>query len=50
MKRLFKIEGKVHEQRGDATLDEVLPHALTEAYWTRVKHVPAEAGERTTSL
>lgn len=33
MKRLFKIEGKVPEERGNATLDEVLPKALNEAFW-----------------
>ncbi len=33
MKKLFKIEGKVPEVRGNATLDDVLPKALNEAFW-----------------
>ena len=33
MKRIYKIEGKVPEARGTATLDDVLPKALNEAFW-----------------
>ncbi len=33
MKKIFKVAGKVPETRGQSTLDEVLPKALSEAFW-----------------
>ena len=34
MKRIFKIEGKIKDAEPNRTLEEVLPRALNEAYWT----------------
>jgi hypothetical protein len=34
MKRVFKIEGKVKDAEPNKTLEEVLPRALSEAFWT----------------
>lgn len=33
MKRIYKIEGKVKDPEPQKTLDEVLPKALSEAFW-----------------
>lgn len=33
MKRLYKIEGKIKDPEPQKTLEEVLPRALSEAYW-----------------
>lgn len=33
MKKIYKIEGKVQEIRGNVSLDEVLPKALKEPFW-----------------
>jgi len=33
MRRLYKIEGKVKDPEPQKTLEEVMPRALTEAFW-----------------
>lgn len=33
MRRIYKIEGKVKDPEPNRTLDQVLPKALSEAYW-----------------
>lgn len=43
MKKIFKVAGKVFEVRGQATLDEVLPKALSEAFWDHGSTATAEA-------
>lgn len=42
MKKIFKVAGKVFEIRGQASLDEILPKALNEAFWD---HTPAAGAE-----
>lgn len=34
MKRVFKVEGKIKDPEPNRTLEEVLPKALNEAFWT----------------
>lgn len=34
MKRIYKVEGKIKDPEPNKTLDEVLPKALNEAFWT----------------
>jgi hypothetical protein len=34
MKKIYKLEGKIKEAEPNKTLEEVLPKALTQAYWT----------------
>ncbi len=34
MKRIYKIEGKIKDPEPNKTLEEVLPKALNEAFWT----------------
>ncbi len=34
MKRIYKIEGKIKDAEPNKTLEEVLPKALAEAFWT----------------
>lgn len=34
MKRIYKIEGKVKDPEPNKTLEEVLPKALSEAFWS----------------
>ncbi len=34
MKRIFKVEGKIKDPEPNRTLEEVLPKALNEAFWT----------------
>lgn len=34
MKRIFKVEGKIKDPEPNKTLEEVLPKALNEAFWT----------------
>jgi hypothetical protein len=34
MKRVFKVEGKIKDPELNKTLEEVLPKALNEAFWT----------------
>ncbi len=34
MKRIFKVEGKIKDAEPNKTLEEVLPRALNEAFWT----------------
>ncbi len=42
MKKIFKVAGKVPETRGQATLDEILPKALNEAFWdNKVPSIPS---------
>ncbi len=33
MRRIYKVGGKIREQEPDQTLDEVLPKALSNAFW-----------------
>lgn len=33
MKRIFKVEGKIKDPEPNKTLEEVLPKALSEAFW-----------------
>jgi hypothetical protein len=33
MKRIFKVEGKIKDPEPNKTLEEVLPRALSEAFW-----------------
>ncbi len=33
MKRIFKVEGKIKDAEPNKTLEEVLPKALSEAFW-----------------
>jgi hypothetical protein len=33
MKRIYRLEGKVKDADVDATLDDVLPKALNQAFW-----------------
>lgn len=33
MRRIYKIEGKVKDPEPQKTLEEVMPRALSEAYW-----------------
>lgn len=33
MKRVFKVEGKIKDPEPNKTLEEVLPKALSEAFW-----------------
>lgn len=33
MKRIYKVEGKIKDPEPNKTLEEVLPRALSEAYW-----------------
>lgn len=44
MKKIYKLEGKIKEAEPNKTLEEVLPKALTQAYWTwdEAKKSPAE--------
>lgn len=34
MKKIYKLEGKIKEAEPNKTLEEVLPKALTQAYWS----------------
>ena len=34
MKRIYKVEGKIKDAEPNKTLEEVLPKALHEAFWT----------------
>ncbi len=34
MKRMYKVEGKIKDVEPNKTLEEVLPKALNEAFWT----------------
>jgi hypothetical protein len=34
MKRIYKVEGKIKDPEPNKTLEEVLPKALNEAFWT----------------
>lgn len=34
MKRIFKVEGKIKDAEPNKTLEEVLPKALSQAFWT----------------
>lgn len=34
MKRIFKVEGKIKDAEPNKTLEEVLPKALNQAFWT----------------
>ncbi len=34
MRKIYKLEGKVKEAEPNRTFEEVLPRALSEAYWT----------------
>ena len=34
MKRIFKVEGKIKDPEPNKTLEEVLPKALNEAFWS----------------
>lgn len=44
MKRIYKVEGKIKDPEPNKTLEEVLPKALKEAFWTwEKKGKPAEA-------
>ncbi len=42
MKRIFKVEGKIKDPEPNKTLEEVLPKALNEAFWTWEKKAPVE--------
>ncbi len=44
MKRIYKVEGKIKDAEPNKTLEEVLPRALAEAFWTwddKKKSAPA---------
>ncbi len=43
MKKIFKVAGKVFEIRGQASLDDVLPKALNEAFWDNGPAATADA-------
>ncbi len=34
VKRIYKVEGKIKDAESNKTLEEVLPKALNEAFWT----------------
>lgn len=38
MRRIYKLRGKVKDPEPNRSLDEVLPRALQEAYWTWEQH------------
>ncbi len=40
MKRIYKVEGKIKDPEPNKTLEEVLPKALNEAFWTWEKKAP----------
>lgn len=51
MKKIFKVAGKVFEERGQASLDEVLPLALAEPFWDlKPKVAPGEVTAVTTDV
>lgn len=41
MKRIYKVEGKIKDAEPNKTLEEVLPRALAEAFWTWDDKKPA---------
>lgn len=47
MKRIFKVEGKIKDAEPNKTLEEVLPRALAEAFWTWEKKPAAPAASDT---
>lgn len=51
MKRIFKVEGKIKDAEPNKTLEEVLPKALNEAFWTwDDKKVAATEAPKTESI
>ena len=42
MKRIYKVEGKIKDPEPNKTLEEVLPRALNEAFWSWEKKQPEQ--------
>ena len=50
MRRIYKLQGKVKDPEPNKTLDEVLPKALSQAYWSWDAEKPQTSDSSSASL